>query len=150
MTVGPFPVTPVLERLREHVQALLLVGDAADLDTALDQQPAKDCAAYVTSAEIGGRPRYTGDQHIQNVDVTLRVVLMVRNFSGQGSGSGARRQMDEQVIPGVRKALIGWTPVDAFDALSFQAGRDEKYRAGWLVNQQVFVTNYRTQHTPLP
>ena len=115
-----------------------------------NSRPAKECAAYVTAAEMGGRARYTGDQHIQNVDVTLRVVLMVRNYSGQASGSGARRQMDEQVIPGVREALVGWTPVDAVDALSFQAGRDEKFRAGWLVSQQVFVTNYRMQHTPTP
>lgn len=125
---------------------LLEVGSAADLSTALEQQPKTAVAAFVTSAELGKPSKYsTNALHIQNVDVTIRVVLFVRNYAGEATGTGARDQMDKEVIPAVRQALVGWTPVDAFDALSFQAGRDEAFKAGWLVNQQVLTTNYRMQ-----
>ena len=125
---------------------LLEVGSAADLSTALEQQPKTAVAAFVTSAEVGKPSKYsTNALHIQNVDVTIRVVLFVRNYAGEATGVGARDQMDKEVIPAVRQALVGWTPVDAFDALSFQAGRDEAFKAGWLVNQQVLTTNYRMQ-----
>lgn len=151
MSVGPFPVSKVIERLRELAPALLEVGDAADLTTALAQQPRVAVAAYVTAAELGKPIKYSGPVAIQNCDVTVRVVLFVRNFAGEATGSGARQQMDAEVIPAVRKALFGWTPEDAFDALSFQAGRDEKSPApGWLVTQQVFATDYRMTQQVLP
>ncbi|WP_180867341.1 phage tail terminator protein [Stenotrophomonas maltophilia] len=146
MTVGPFPVGAIVARLQEQAKVLLEVGSAADLSTALEQQPKTAVAAFVTSAEVGKPSKYsTNALHIQNVDVTIRVVLFVRNYAGEATGAGARDQMDKEVIPAVRQALVGWTPVDAFDALSFQAGRDEAFKAGWLVNQQVLTTNYRMQ-----
>ncbi|HGM5448555.1 TPA: hypothetical protein ACKPYZ_000918 [Stenotrophomonas maltophilia] len=146
MTVGPFPVGAIVARLQEQAEVLLEVGSAADLSTALEQQPKTAVAAFVTSAEVGKPSKYsTNALHIQNVDVTIRVVLFVRNYAGEATGVGARDQMDKEVIPAVRQALVGWTPVDAFDALSFQAGRDEAFKAGWLVNQQVLTTNYRMQ-----
>jgi hypothetical protein len=146
MTVGPFPVGAIIARLQEQAKVLLEVGSAADLSTALEQQPKTTVAAFVTAAELGQRSKYsTNGLHIQNVDVTIRVVLFVRNYAGEAAGTGARLQMDAEVIPAVRQALVGWTPVDAFDALSFQAGRDEAFKAGWLVSQQVLTTNYRMQ-----
>lgn len=150
MSVGPFPVSAVIERLRESALVLLEVGDAADLTTALAQQPRVNVAAYVTAAELGKPIKYSGSIAIQNCDVTVRVVLFVRNFAGEATGSGARQQMDSEVIPAVRKALFGWTPDDAFDALSFQAGRDEKFAAGWLVSQQIFATDYRMTQQVTP
>lgn len=150
MSVGPFPVSDVIERLRERASVLLEVGDAADLSTALAQQPRVGVAAYVTAAELGKPIKYSGAVAIQNCDVTIRVVLFVRNFTGEATGSGARQQMDTEVIPAVRRALFGWRPDDAFDALSFQAGRDERYAAGWLVSQQVFATDYRMSQQVTP
>ncbi|KHS06600.1 hypothetical protein RM61_15150 [Xanthomonas phaseoli pv. phaseoli] len=150
MTVGPFPVSTAIARLRTHAPALLAVGSAADLTTALAQQPRVAISAYVTAAEVGRAIKYTGPLAIQNCDVTLRVVLFVRHYGDEQTGGGARSEMDEEVIPQVRAALFGWAPADAFDALSFQAGRDESYTAGWLVSQQVFGTNYRMSHQVTP
>lgn len=150
MSVGPFPVSKVIERLRERAPVLFEVGDAAELTTALAQQPRVAVAAYVTTAELGKPIKYSGEVAIQNCDVTIRVVLFVRNLAGEATGSGARQQMDTEVIPAVRKALFGWTPEEAFDALSFQAGRDEKFTAGWLVSQQVFATDYRMTQKVTP
>lgn len=150
MSVGPFPVAPIIERLQRLAPVLQVVGHAADLATALAQQPLRPVAAYITTAELGRPIKYAGAVALQNCDVTIRVVLFVRHFGAAGSGEGARIQMDTEVIPQVRRALFGWTPADAFNALSFQAGRDENYGGGWLVTQQVFGTDYRMQHQVLP
>lgn len=148
--LGPFPVAVAMARLRAMAPALKLVGDAAELETALSQHPRVSPAAYVTSAELGRAVKYTGPIAVQNCDVTLRVVLFVRHFAQQETGSGARHEMDSLVIPQVRAALFGWTPNDAFDSLHFQAGRDERYAAGWLVSQQVFATDYRMSQQVTP
>ncbi|WP_295937038.1 hypothetical protein [uncultured Xanthomonas sp.] len=143
MTVGPFPVSQAIAHLRAAAPVLQIVGGAADLATALAQTPTRPTAAYITTAELGRAIKYTGPVAIQQCDVTLRVVLFVRNFGTAGTGESARDQMDLEVIPQVRQALFGWAPGDQYDALWFQAGRDESYAAGWLVSQQVFGTNYR-------
>ena len=148
--VGPFPVFRVIERLRQRADCLLEVGSAADLKTALEQNPRVAIAAYVTSAELGRPIKYTGPTAIQNCDVTLRVVLFVRDYTHERTGAGARETMDTLIIPQVREALFGWTPEDAFNAISFQAGRDENYAAGWLVSQQVFGTDYRLSQQVQP
>lgn len=148
--LGPFPVAEAMARLRANAPALKLVGDAAELETALNQQPRVSAAAYITCAELGRGVKYTGPVALQNCDVTLRVVLFVKHYAQQETGSGARREMDSLVIPQVRAALFGWTPGDAFDSLHFQAGRDERYGAGWLVSQQVFGTNYRMSQQVTP
>ncbi|WP_313036457.1 phage tail terminator protein [Stenotrophomonas acidaminiphila] len=148
--LGPFPVAKALERLSARAPVLKLVGDAADLVTALNQQPRVSPAAYVTSAELGRAVKYTGPVAQQNCDVTLRVVLFVKNYAQQATGSGARHELDSLVIPQVRAALFGWAPNDVFDSLHFQAGRDEPYAAGWLVSQQVFGTNYRMSQQVMP
>lgn len=150
MIVGPFPVIAVIERLRAQAPVLLDVGSAADLETALEQKPTLDAVAFVTAAELGRKPKYTGPLYIQDCDVTVRVVLMVRNYAGQAAGTGAREQMDLEVIPAVRAALLGWTPSDVYDGLNFQAGRDERFASGFLTTQQVFGTSYRMQQEVKP
>lgn len=151
MSVGPFPVTDAIARLETKAGAILhQVGNAADLATALAQEPRVDVAAFVTIAERGREIKYSGAVALQNVDVTLRVVLFVRSFASQGTGAGARDLMDNEVIPAVRSALFGWTPGDAFNALSFQASRDESYKAGWLVSQEIYITDYRMSQQVTP
>lgn len=141
--IGPFPVASTITRLAEHCPALLQVGDAADLATALNQQPDRDVAGFVTAAEIARPPKVTGPLVMQDVAVTIRVVLFVRRYDEADTGSSARRQMDAEVIPQVRAALIGWTPDDAIEAINLQAGRDEGFKAGSLCVQEVFNTSYR-------
>ena len=145
MSVAPFPVDEVIERVQSRMQLIKTVGDAAGLLAALKANPKVAPAVYFTTAEIGNRAnKYTGPVTIQNCDVTLRCVLFVKNLRHQDSGAGAAREM-RLVIEELRSILYGWTPSDAFNALSFQAGRDESYEAGWLCNQQVFGTDYRMQ-----
>lgn len=144
MSVAPFPIDGVIARVDSLKDKIKLVGEAGGLVAALAQQPNAAPAVFITSAEIGRAPQYTGPQVIQKCDVTLRCVLFVQNVRGQASGAGAAAEM-RGVIEELRRILFGWTPDDAFDALHFQAGRDESFKAGWLCNQQVFGTNYRMQ-----
>ena len=149
MSVAPFPLDEVIERVDASKRLIRLVGDAAGLMAALKQKPRLAPAVYFTSAEIGRQIKYSGPPAIQNCDVTLRCILFVQNARSQDSGAGAAREM-RQVIEELRRILFGWTPSDAFDSLSLQAGRDESYEAGWLCNQQVFGTSYRMQQQVIP
>lgn len=145
MSVAPFPIDEVIARVDQRKQRIKQVGDAAGLLVALKAKPRFAPAVYFTSAEVGGRDiKYTGPVVLQNCDVTLRCILFVQNNRHQDTGAEAAREM-RLVIEELRSILYGWTPSDAFNALSFQAGRDESYEAGWLCNQQVFGTDYRMQ-----
>lgn len=149
MSTGPFPVATAMARLSSHAPLLAVVGNAADLGTALAQKPNRVPAAYVVTQERGGAVKYTGPVTHQNVDVSLQIVLFVRNAGGERAGTGARAEMDA-VIAQVRAALIGWAPDDATNAVTFQAGRDERYDGGCLVTQQVFRSDYRYANQVMP
>lgn len=147
---GPFPAADVEQRLRDQVPALRLVGNAADLQTALKAQPNAVPAAFVLRSERGDKPGgYSGGTLVQNVNVAVQVVLWVRNYAQAGTGSGARGEMDT-LQQAVRAALINWTPVAAFDVLSLEAERDEAYDGGSLVAQSIFRSNYRLQAEATP
>lgn len=142
---GPFPSADVEARLTNQVKQLRLVGNAADLSTALKQAPNAVPAAFVLRSERGDRPKgFTSGTLVQNINVSLQVVLWVRNYAKARTGSGARADMD-RLQTGVRKALIGWQPSPEFDTLSLDAERDENFTGGALVTQSVFRSQYRLQ-----
>lgn len=144
MTTGPFPVASVIARLGT-VSTLRLVGASADLDTATQQEPAAVPAAFVLATERGDKPvGASSGVLVQNVQVAISVVLMIRNFRNTNTGSDARAEMD-QLQAAVRAALLNWTPGIAYRPLSFQANRDEFYKAGLLVTQEIYRTDYRIE-----
>lgn len=147
MSVGPYPVAPVVTRLRAITQ-LRHVGIAADLATALDQQPPAVPAAYVVRQERA-KPSAgaSGGVLIQEMGVDLIVVLFVRNLADQAAGAGAAQEMDT-LIPLVRTQLLNWQPDAAFDGLSQNASRDEGYRAGLAITQELFRSRYRIEVRP--
>lgn len=150
MSVGPYPVNLAMIRLRDKVPDLRnKVGNAADLRTALQAKPATSPAAYLQAEERGGLVKYSGPITVQDVTVSLQLVLFFRSAKGEGDGTGARQGMDA-LITATRTALVGWAPGDAFQELSFQAGRDEYYDGGWLVSQQIYRSGYRIQHQVQP
>lgn len=145
MAVGPFPLAEIVERLRVRVPAAKTVGLVADLNAALNTPPNAQPALYVLCSERGGPAKYTGPGClIQNCQVQITVVLLVRHASNERTGSGARSRANE-VLAQVRSALIGWTPDDAYNALTFRSGRDDHYQAGWYAGQEVYDTDYRIQ-----
>lgn len=149
MSTGPFPLQPVIDRLAAQVPLAVSVGTAADLDTALANPPRRAPAIYVLREERGGASKYSGPMAVQNCDVTVKVVLFARNSREERLGLGARELADE-LIAQVRKALIGWTPDDAFNGLTFRGGRDDRFTAGWIAIQEHFATDYRIRNQVTP
>lgn len=152
MSVGPFPVAPLVARLIACVPRAKLVGTAADLATALSPEtpPNASPALYVVIDERGAPVKYAGSQLVvQNCEVTIAVVLLIRNAQGERLGTGARALAD-LLITDIRAALLGWTPADAFNAIHFIASRDDSYRTGWYAGQQMFRTDYRMQQQVTP
>lgn len=144
--VGPFPIAEVLERLK-GVPKLRVVGGAADLAAARGAQPRTVPAAFVVASESAREPQgATSGQLIQQVEVSINVVLFVRNVAQQDTGASARAEMDA-LIADVRNALVGWEPGAAFQPLSLRAARDEAYELGQLVVQEIYRTFYRLQVT---
>ncbi len=144
--LGPYPIAAVLARLR-GVSALRLVGGAADLAAARGAQPRAVPAAFVVASESAREPHgATSGQLLQQVEVSVNVVLFVRNVAQQDNGSAARVEMDA-LITDVRRALIAWAPSVEFHPMSLRAARDEAYEQGQLVVQEIYRTFYRLQVT---
>lgn len=143
--LGPFPVEDAIARLAAQATKLKIVSGAAGLEAALRAQPRNTPAAYVLTEERGALVKYMGPMALQNVTVSVQVVVFVRSAESEGAGVGAETQMT-QVGAQVKEALFGWSPSDAFDQLAFQAERTESFQAGWLVRQLIFTTGYRMSH----
>ncbi len=147
MSTVIFPIEPVIERIKASVPLAKIVGDAADLEAALESQPNASPAIYVVRSENGSPAKYSGQVTIQNVGVQLTVALLVRSSAGERMGSGARVLFD-QVAEQLRVALVGWTPDDAFVPITFLASRDDRFKTPWKAGQEIFQTNYRLQNQP--
>lgn len=142
--LGPFPVAFVLTRLGALTR-LRLVGGAGDLAAARGAQPRAVPAAFVVASESAREPAgATSGQLIQQVEVSINVVLFVRNVANQDTGSAARAEMDA-LISEVRGRIINWSPGPQFHPLSLRAARDEAYEQGQLVVQEIYRTFYRLQ-----
>ncbi|QHB72925.1 hypothetical protein [Stenotrophomonas sp. 364] len=148
MSVGPFPLSPVITRLQQRAQVLELVGDAAGLADALAAQPAVDAAAYVTATEQSRHLFYSGAAPLQHCDVELLVVIFVRVRPASVEGPTARQRMDADLIPAVRLALLGWAPEDTQEPLTLLSAREASQSGQWLVSHQTFASSYRM--TPPP
>ncbi|MDC8012938.1 phage tail terminator protein [Tahibacter soli] len=147
--VGPYPVADAIARLRA-VAMLRFVGNCADLETALKQSPRVLPAAYVVAREQGSEPKgASGGVLIQQVTVSLCVVLYVNNYAAQDTGAAARDEMDA-LIRAVRGALLNRRPASApaVHPLSFHANRDEMYSGGSLVTQEIYRSSYRIEVRP--
>ena len=144
-----YPVADVIERLGTKVPLAKSIGTAADLQTARKTAPNVKVALYVLAFDTGGDIKYTGPVTVQNVRTQLQVVILVKHSGGERLGTGARKLADD-VIAQIRAALVGWVPSDKFDPLTFRAGRDDSYAAGWYAGQQVFDSGFRIHNEVEP
>lgn len=146
--IGPFPLAPVVNRLREPGSPLRYVGNAADLGAALDQQPAAVPAAYVVRQERArASAGASGGVLIQQMAVDVVVVLYVRNHAQAAHGAAALEEM-AAVIGYVRTQLLNWRADNGVEPLTMNASRDEGYKAGLLINQELYRSEYRIEVRP--
>lgn len=143
--LGPYPLAPVVERLRGAGSPLKLVGNAADLATALKQQPRATPAAYVVRQERAQTARgASGGVLVQQMGVDVIVVLYVRNNAAADSGAAALEEMTT-VAAYVRGQLLNWRANPDTEPLVANASRDEGYHAGLLVSQELLRSSYRIE-----
>lgn len=134
-----------MDRITAKVSGLRLVGAAADLDAAIGSSPKAVPAAFVLASERGQKPAgASGGVLMQQIDVAVQVVLMVRNLRDSATGSQARADMDA-ITDAADAALLNWPPSIEHDPFWFDAGRDERFDGGLLVHQRIYRTRRRNQ-----
>lgn len=147
--LGPFATTTVIARLAANVPTLRLVAGAAELDAAINSTGAGTVpAAYVLLArESAGQSRGSSERLIQQVEVTLSVVLVARNYRQADLGQAAGADL-AALIAAVRSALIGWPPSPADTSpLELQSARLEQRHGAQLWWQEVYRARYRLETT---
>jgi hypothetical protein len=146
--IGPYPLAPVVERLKAGGSPLKIVGNAADLSTAVQQQPRATPAAYVVRQERAQPSRgASGGVLVQQMGVDVIVVLYVRNQAAADTGAAALAEMT--ALAGfVRERLLNWRAHDDTEPLTANASRDEGFNAGLLVSQELFRSAYRIEVRP--
>jgi len=141
-----FPTAAVMDRLAA-VTALKLIGDAADLSTAIAQKPRAAPAAFVVHQRHGEPPiGASNGVLLQNIRVSVQVVLFVSHAGTADTGSAARKAMDA-LQSAVDARLLGWSPdgFERYQGLHFDTARDEFYLASWLCSQVIYQTRYRAE-----
>jgi hypothetical protein len=146
--IGPYPVAPVLARLKAQVPELRQIGHCGDLKTALSQQPLAAPAAFVVRQERA-RPSAgaSGGVLVQLVDVDVILVLYVRNQAQAATGGAAAADMDA-LVASCRGALLNWSAAPGVSPLTQNASRDDSYQGGALIVQELFRSDYRIEVRP--
>lgn len=143
MTFGPFPLSPLVDRLTP-IPELRVVGIAADLATALKALPATIPAAYVVREERALETTYGTGVQLQKVDAAIAVVYFVRNYARSDTGGGARDEMDALIAAG-RARLIGWRPSSDYTPLRLHSSNENVYSGAVLVSQETYLSTYRVR-----
>lgn len=146
MTLGPFPLTAVLERV-SSLTALRTVGIAADLAAALKTAPAALPALYLVREERAKETTYGTGVQVQKIDAAIACVLFVRNYRDADIGGGARAEMDA-LIAQLRERLLGWRPSGDYMPLQLQSSNENLYSGALLASQETYLSTYRTTKVP--
>ncbi|HSX60899.1 MAG TPA: hypothetical protein VLF18_11920 [Tahibacter sp.] len=146
MTLGPYPLTGVMQRLAP-VSPLRFIGISADLATALKTPPTVVPAAYVVREERARDTTYGTGVQVQRIDAAIAVVYFVRNYRESDSGAAAREEMDALIALG-REQLLGYRPSGEFTGLCLQSSNENLYGGALLISQEVYLSTYRTTKVP--
>jgi hypothetical protein len=143
--IGPFPLDGVIQRATS-IAGLRLVGNAADLQAALETPPNAVPALYVLSEEAGDQAIGATGLPMQNVTVVVKLVLWVRNAGGAARVVAAMTEFERAV----RSVFFGWRPNAEFRPFTIRASGAEQAYGDHMVRQLLLSTSYRhtTEATP--
>jgi len=131
-------IDDVVAYLKASVPALKQVGAAAQFQNAVEANPKATPAAFVISLGDDPLPSAMADQVIQRVNMTLGVVLVVRNLSDT---KGVAAGQDMEVLRAqVKAALLGWQPAPEFDPLQRGRGALLAFKDGHMWWQDIYLT----------
>lgn len=147
--LGPFNVTPIIERLREQVPALKLVGGAADRVAVEQSATLTTPAAFVILAAEDIQTTKASGLMVHGVRARIDVIYQIRHYR-DGSRGFAHTDALESVVAAGRAALNNWRPTGPEGAtveLMTGAGRAQllalRERDQWWLDP--FEVEYRSR-----
>lgn len=133
MSTLAYPIDAAVARLKA-TPGLALVGLAPDYAALSAAPPRAVPAVYVLSGSIGSKPSYSGPPLQQPRVTRLTLSVWIENH---GEPEDAVREMRE-LLSAIDAQFAGWTPGDAFGALTFKSSDDEFYGSAHLVQRVVY------------
>ena len=132
-------IDEIMARLAS-VEALQLVGGAADFQTAVENNPTVTPCAFVIALDEKYGPSQDATIVIQRVEATVGVVFVVRNVS-DAHGAAARQEL-APLRKAVSELLLGWEPVSSYAPLEGAAANLLVFKDGHMWWQDVYVTSF--------
>lgn len=133
-------IEAVVQRIKETVPEIRLVGRAAEFQVAAETNPTATPACFVIPMnELPGSPA-AANVMIQRVDVTVGVIFVVKNLS---DNKGAAAGVDLDVLrQKVRDQVFGWSAAPELDPFARGSGQLLAFREGHIWWQDLFITSY--------
>jgi hypothetical protein len=133
-------IAEIIARLQAQVPALKLVAGAAAFNAASQANPAATPAAFVFTVDETDDENGLEQPMVQEVNVTLAVVLVVRQVSdAQGAAAGIDM---ETLLKQVSAGLRGWVIGADYDPLARRQSALVAFRDGHMWWQQTWLTRY--------
>lgn len=107
--LGPLDVTSIIERLREEVSALKLVGGAAERAAVEQAATLTTPAAFVILASEDVQTRKASGLYVLEVRARIDVLWQVRHYK-DGSRGFAHADTLGPIVAAGRAALNNWRP----------------------------------------
>lgn len=148
MSAGPFDVSAVIARIVAQVPALKFVQGAAELAAAMQGgAPQTPCAYVLLASERAPGAYGSSEAHVQTVQATVNVVLVLRNARAQGLGAQASDDL-VALVAAVRNAILGWSPQPQASGFDLAGGRLENYTNATVWWSEAYTLNYFVRVLP--
>ena len=122
--IVPYTIGTVIERVRDHVPALRVVGGAADYASAYVRAPAAMPAAFVVLSGEQIDSESSSGLLITTIRAQIDVCVVVRSYAAAKRGE-AHLDEQAQIIAQVRACLNGWRPALGADIVETMRGSGE-------------------------
>lgn len=133
-------IAEIIDRLKSTLPDLRIVDGAAGFQRASESNPKATPAAFVFIVDESADDNSVDAPFIQEVDVKLAVVLVVRHV-GDTVGAAAGVDMDS-LRADVLAALMGYSPIAGYDPLARQKSALLAFRDGHMWWQETWSTRY--------
>ena len=141
--VGPFPRESVVTQVATSDRFKIVAGAAA-LAIALATPPNAVPAVYFCVQESFSRNGGMTGLLKQQATVNIQAVVWAKNYGREQTGEAVSSDMTE-LLTELRTKLLNWSPGEGFLPLRISASRDEFFKDGYLVVQELYVSGYRLQ-----
>lgn len=133
-------IEATIERIRQLVPELRLVGRAAEFQAAAENNPGVTPAVFVIQMTERPTPPATAGLLLQEISTSIGLIFVVKNLADT-KGAAALADL-EALRQKVRYAIYGWAPSEQHAPLWRGVGNLLAFRDGHVWWQDVFNTSY--------